>query len=142
MHTTDHATPELPTEVSTASVLPEVPRYVSQLFDAAPVGVRAQLIETLMRPMGVLGLVAVAGGAFAAVRQRNGWQHLRVTLDDAARITADQIQELSTYLVQAAPEVFSQIADLLDRQPLLMSSLSTVLLLHAVQRLGRPSWGR
>lgn len=132
------AHPILPPDSSTPQTsLPQVPRYVSEVFEAAPVGVRAQLIETLMRPMGVLGLVAVAGGAFAAVRQRNGWQHLRVTLDDAARISADQVQDLATYLVQAAPEVFGQIADLLSRQPMLVSSLSTVLLLHALQRVGR-----
>ena len=142
MDPTDNPRATSPTEAAPESGLPEVPRYVSEVFDAAPVGVRAQLIETLMRPMGALGLVAVAGGAFAAVRQRNGWQHLRVTLDDAARISADQVQELSTDLVQAAPEVFGQIADLLGRQPVLVSSLSTVLLLHALRRMGRPARGR
>ena len=90
MDPTDNPRATSPAEAAPESGLPEVPRYVSEVFDAAPVGVRAQLIETLMRPMGALGLVAVAGGAFAAVRQRNGWQHLRVTLDDAARISADQ----------------------------------------------------
>jgi hypothetical protein len=127
----------LPTDaILQQTSLPQVPRYVSEVFEAAPVGVRAQLIETLMRPMGVLGLVAVAGGAFAAVRQRNGWQHLRVTLDDAARISTDQVQDLAAYLMQAAPEVFGQIADLLAAQPMLVSSLSTVLLLHALRRVG------
>lgn len=109
-----------------------VPLYVSGVFREAPATFRAQLIETLMRPMGALGLVAVAGGVFAAVRQRHGWARLQVTLDDAARITADQVQELSAYLQQAAPEVFRQVAELVSSQPAVAGGLSAILLLQVL----------
>ena len=99
----------------------------------APPTLRAQLIECLMRPMGALGLVAVAGGAFAALRQRHGWQTLHVTLDDATRITADQVMELSLYLQQATPEVFRQVADLVADQPTAVVGLSAVLLLQLLR---------
>lgn len=111
-----------------------VPLYVSGVYREAPPTLRAQLIECLMRPMGALGLVAVAGGAFAALRQRHGWQTVQVTLDDAARITADQVMELSLYLQQATPEVFRQVADLLADQPLAAGGLSAVLLLQLLRR--------
>lgn len=111
-----------------------VPLYVSGVYREAPPTLRAQLIECLMRPMGALGLVAVAGGAFAALRQRHGWQTLQVTLDDAARITADQVMELSLYLQQATPEVFRQVADLVADQPLAVGGLSAVLLLQLLRR--------
>ena len=111
-----------------------VPLYVSGVYREAPPTLRAQLIECLMRPMGALGLVAVAGGAFAALRQRHGWQTLQVTLDDATRITADQVMELSLYLQQATPEVFSQVADLVADQPLAVGGLSAVLLLQLLRR--------
>lgn len=119
-----------------------VPLYVSGVFREAPATFRAQLIETLMRPMGALGLVAVAGGVFAAVRQRHGWARLHVSLDDAARISADQVQELSAYLQQAAPEVFRQVADLVSSQPAVAGGLSAILLLHVLRgtrRRGEPS---
>ena len=115
---------------------PLIPLYVSGLFTEATGPFRVQLIEILMRPMGALGLVAVAGGAFAALRQRHGWQTLRVTLDDAARITADQVLELATYLQQATPEVFRQVADLVVDQPLAVGGVSAVLLIQALR--GRP----
>jgi|JI8StandDraft_1071087.scaffolds.fasta_scaffold18444_4 hypothetical protein len=110
-----------------------VPLYVSGVYREAPPTLRAQLIECLMRPMGALGLVAVAGGAFAALRQRHGWQTLHVTLDDATRITADQVMELSLYLQQATPEVFRQVADLVADQPLAVGGLSAVLLLQLLR---------
>ena len=110
-----------------------VPLYVSGVYREAPPTLRAQLIECLMRPMGALGLVAVAGGAFAALRQRHGWQTLQVTLDDATRITADQVMELSLYLQQATPEVFRQVADLVADQPLAVGGLSAVLLLQLLR---------
>jgi hypothetical protein len=114
-----------------------VPLYVSGVFREAPADFRAQLVECLMRPMGALGLVAVANGAFAAVRQRHGWDHLQVTLDDATRISADQVLELSAYLQQTAPDVFRQVAELVSRQPAVASGLSAMLLLHVVRSLQR-----
>ena len=114
-----------------------VPLYVAGVFREAPVAFRVQLIECLMRPMGALGLVAVAGGVFAAVRQRHGWARLQVTLDDAARISADQVMELAAYLQQATPEVFRQVADLVADQPLAVSGLSAVLLLNVLRSVRR-----
>ncbi|MEK8031100.1 hypothetical protein AACH06_09765 [Ideonella sp. DXS29W] len=110
-----------------------VPLYVSGVFREAPLAFRAQLVECLMRPMGALGLVAVANGVFAAVRHRHGWDRLQVTIEDTARITADQVLELSAYLQQAAPEVFRQVADLVGRQPVVASGLSAVLLLQVLR---------
>lgn len=110
-----------------------LPLYVSGVFREAPPSFRAQLIETLMRPMGALGLVAVANGVFAAVRHRHGWERLQVTLDDTARISADQVLELSAYLQQAAPEVFRQVAELVSSQPAVAGGLSAILLMQVLR---------
>jgi len=110
-----------------------VPLYVSGVFREAPPSFRAQLVETLMRPMGALGLVAVANGVFAAVRHRHGWERLEVTLDDTARISADQVLELSAYLQQSAPEVFRQVAELVSSQPAVAGGLSAILLMQVLR---------
>ena len=125
-----------------------VPLYVSGVFREAPAWFRAQLIECLMKPMGALGLVAVANGVFAALRQRHGWQQLQVTLEDTSRITGEQVLELSSYLQQTAPEVFQRVGELVSRQPALTGSLSAMLLLHVLRRTmrrrvdGAPAAGR
>lgn len=115
-----------------------VPLYVSGVFREAPEGFRAELLECLMRPMGALGLVAVAGGAFAMLRQRHGWDRVQVTLDDAARITAEQVLELSAYLQQTAPEVFHQVGAMISGHPGVAGGLSSVLLLHVLSAGWRP----
>jgi hypothetical protein len=112
---------------------PLVPLYVSGMFAEGSGAFRVQLIETLMRPMGALGLLAVAGGAFAALRQRHGWHSLRVTLDDAARISADQVLQLASYLQQAAPGVFRHVAELVADRPLAAGGLSAVLLMQLLR---------
>jgi len=94
-----------------------LPSWTAQAYDEAPAAMRPRIIECLMRPVGVLGLVAVAGGAFAALRQRNGWQQLQVGLGDAVHVTTAQVFELASYVQQTAPDAFSQVADLFSSQP-------------------------
>ncbi|WP_374676092.1 hypothetical protein [Ideonella sp.] len=114
-----------------------VPLYVAGVYREAPARLRAPLLECLLRPVGALGLVAVAGGAFAAVRHRHGWDSLQVTLEDTARISAEQVLELSAYLQQTTPEVFRQVGELVAQQPALASSGLSAALLLSVLRRGR-----
>jgi hypothetical protein len=115
-----------------------VPLYVAGMYREAPARLRAPLLECLMRPVGALGLVAVAGGAFAAVRHRHGWDRVQVTLEDTARISAEQVLELSAYLQQTTPEVFRQVGELVSQHPALASSgLSAALLLSVLRRARR-----
>jgi len=111
-----------------------MPLWVSDVYAESPAELRARLLECLLKPVGVLGLVAVAGGAFAALRQRTGWQRVNVTLEDTLSYTADQVLELATYIQQSTPDVFGHIADLLVSSPTALGGLSAVLLLHAPRR--------
>ena len=42
-----------------------IPELVAAVYEAAPAVERGRLLEELLRPLGVLSLVAVAGGVFA-----------------------------------------------------------------------------
>jgi hypothetical protein len=68
---------------------------------------RRKLLECLPRPVGSLALAAVASGAFSAFLLR------RVTLEDVARITADQTAELARFVDQCNPDVLQQILSML-----------------------------
>jgi hypothetical protein len=72
---------------------------------AAPL--RRKLLERLLRPVGSLALAAIASGAFSAFLLR------RVTLEDVARITADQMAELARFVAQVNPDVLQQILSML-----------------------------
>lgn len=89
---------------------------VAELYRAAEAPMRARLLECMLRPLGALALVAVAGGVFSTLRSRHGWQRLQVLEDDTLQISAEQVRELAFYLQQSAPEVFPAITELARRQ--------------------------
>lgn len=110
-----------------------LPLWTAGLYKEASTELKTRLIECLMQPMGALGLVAVAGGVFAAVRQRHGWQRLQVTAEDTARVTADHIYQLAGYLQEAAPQAFVQVGQLLGEHPAALATVSGVLLWQALR---------
>jgi hypothetical protein len=60
-----------------------VAELVGHVYACAPVTERSRMIEQLMRPLGVLSLVAVAHGVFAKIRFRGSWPELLVRPEDA-----------------------------------------------------------
>lgn len=89
---------------------------VAEVYRSADAPVKAKLLECLLRPLGALALVAVAGGVFGALRSRHGWQRLQVLEDDTLEVSAEQVRELACYLQQSAPEVFPALTEMLRRQ--------------------------
>jgi len=118
-----------------------LPALVSDVYCAAPAPLRVKLLECLLRPVGPLALAVIASGAFGAFLQRRTWNAVSLSLDDAARISGDQLFELVGYLEQANPEVFLQMPALLASSPLALATGSGALLLallHRKQRDQRP----
>ncbi len=68
-----------------------IPALVAQVYESAPAAERCRLVETLLRPLGVLSLVAIANGIFAEIRFRNAGQELRVHVDDLQNVHADDM---------------------------------------------------
>ena len=68
--------------------------------------------------MGSLALAAVASGTFSAFLLR------RVTLEDVARITAQQLAELARFVDQVNPDVLQQILSMLANGPTSLTRLS------------------
>lgn len=96
----------------------ELPRAVSRLYRAASDSLRARLLECLLRPLGTLGLAAVAGGVFAGFLQGSGSTRLQIGIDDVTRISSAQVLELARFVEQCDPQAFQQVAALLDDHPL------------------------
>ena len=92
---------------------PPIPELVAEVYRSARPTLRARLLEYLLRPVGPLGLVAIAAGAFGTILQRGGYRQLAVAPEDAARISPDHMRELAQYLEQADPESLLQIAPIL-----------------------------
>jgi len=69
-------------------------QLVAEIYELAPPDVRVKMLEHLMRPLGVLALVAVANGAFAKIRLRSGLYRQKLSVDDLPGIKAGDIISL------------------------------------------------
>jgi hypothetical protein len=111
-------------------------RLASRLYTAADRSLRARLLACLVRPLGPLGLVAVAAGAFAGLLRRGGPEDPGVSLEEIAQYSSQQILELASFVEQVSPEALGQFAAMLADHPLGITGFSAaaaVLLVEAVR---------
>jgi hypothetical protein len=114
-----------------------IPELVGQVFEAAPAIERSRLLEQLMRPLGVLSLVAIAGGVFASLRFRGGWQDFHVRLDDAQRINASDVIALVDHVQQVSVEAVDGLAQTLAASPIMAGSAAAALLVTVLLQRAR-----
>ena len=117
---------------------PKVPtsRLVARLYRAAEQPLRARLLSCLLKPLGPLGLVAVAAGAFAEFLQRNGTGNARAAMDDMARFSSEQVIELARFVEQVSPETLQEFAKLLAENPFGVAAFSASAVVLLTRRLG------
>jgi hypothetical protein len=95
--------------MSSAAEVTALPPLIADVYAEAPPPLKLRLLQSLLRPVGPLALVAIAAGAFAWLLPTQGWHTVTVTLDDVARINAAQVQELALYVAQKSPEVLLRV---------------------------------
>jgi hypothetical protein len=94
-----------------------VPRLISRLYRAADLPARAGILSALIRPLGPLGLAAVASGAFASLLQRQRGAGIEVGLDEAMRFDSSQVFELARFVEQVDTDVFQQVVRMVLDSP-------------------------
>ncbi len=108
---------------------------VGKIYESAPVAERSSLIMSLMKPLGVLSLVAVANGIFANIRLRNDWSDVQVRPDDVQNIRTQDVVALTHYAQQVSTQVLDGLARIVTGSPVLATSAAAALLIHIlVQR--------
>ncbi|APW43543.1 hypothetical protein [Rhodoferax saidenbachensis] len=108
---------------------------VGKIYESAPVAERSNLVTSLMKPLGVLSLVAVANGIFANIRFRNDWPDVQVRPDDVQNIRAQDVVDLANYAQQVSTQVLDGLARIVTGSPVLATSAAAALLIHMlVQR--------
>jgi hypothetical protein len=111
---------------------------VGQVFESAPAVERSRMIEHLLRPLGVLSLMAVADGTFAKIRFRSGWQDLCVRLEDALNVGVSDVMALVDHAQQVSVETVDDLAHMLAGSAVLSSCAAAALLMSLlVQRAQR-----
>jgi len=137
---------EIPIEQLAAEVYDAAPaavqeRMVSQLvgkiYETAPVPVRSKLILHLMKPLGVLSLVAVADGIFAKIRFRSGWPEVQVLPDDVKNVEPQDVVALTHYAQQVSVHVLDGLTRVVMASPVLATSAAAALLVHILVQRSR-----
>ena len=114
-----------------------IPQLVSQVYETAPAAERRRLLEHLLRPLGVLSLVAVANGVFAKVLFQSRGQDLHVRIEDAQRVRASDVIALVDYVQQVSVETVDGLAQMVARSPVLAGSAAAALLMTALVQRAR-----
>jgi hypothetical protein len=111
-----------------------VPQLVGEVYESAPPIERAHLLEPLLRPLGVLSLLAVADGVFANVRFRSGWQDMHVRLEDIQNVRGSDVSALVDYAQRVSVEAVDGLAQTLAASPVLAGSAAAWLLVTVLVR--------
>lgn len=131
-----HSDPAVEPAEQTAEIV--IPRLVADVYETATEDDRAHLLEQLLRPLGVLSLVAIAGGIFAKIRFRSGWQDLKVQFEDLQQVRAADVIALVDHAQQVSVETVDGLAQMLTASPALSGSAAAALLVAAlIQRASR-----
>ena len=120
------------------AVRPRLARLVSRVYGAASAPLRTRILACLVRPLGPLGLAAVASGAFAQLLYRGREAGPGISISDLAGYSNDQIFELARFVEQVSPDAIGQVAGLLADNPVGASAFSAavaMLLIRAVRGL-------
>ena len=113
-----------------------IPQLVAQVFETAPPDFRRHLLEQLLRPLGVLALVAVANGIFAKIWFRSGLTDLQVHLEDAQHVQASDVIALVDRVQQISLKSVDGLLQVLTTSPMLTGSAAALLatiLMHRTQ---------
>ena len=115
-----------------------IPELVAAVYESAPAVERAQLLEQLLGPVGVMSLFGIAGGVFANIRFRSGGQDMHVRPEDIQSVRGAQIATLVNHVQQTSADAVDGLAQLLSASPLLSSSAAAAVLVTVlVQRASK-----
>jgi hypothetical protein len=115
----------------------EIAQLVGQVYAIAPPTERTRLLEHLLKPLGVLSLVAVANGIFANIRFRSGWPDLHVRVEDAQNVQPGDVITLVSHVQQVSIHAVDGLADMLATSPVMTGSAAAALLMTLLVQRSR-----
>ena len=111
-----------------------LPKLIGQVYESAPVTLRARIIEQLMRPLGLLGLMAVADGVFAAMRLRDRSPVPSIRVEDVNAVSTGDVVALANWAQQVSGDAVSGLSKVISTSPVLASSAAAAVLVSMLMR--------
>ena len=114
-----------------------IAQLVGEVYEAAPPAERRRLLSHLIKPLGILSLMAVANGIFASIRFRSGWADMNVPLEDLQNVQVGDVVTLTTRVQQVSLQALDGLTVVLTTSPALMSSAAAAVLLAVLIQRAR-----
>ena len=114
-----------------------VAQLVGQVYEVASASERGRILEWLLRPLGVLALVALADGIFAKIRFRGGWPDLHIRLEDTQNVQSSDVITLVDYVQQASIQTVDGLSQILTTSPMMATSAAGALLVTLLVQRAR-----
>ena len=123
----------------------EVPiaQLVAQVYESAPAALRVCLLEQLLKPLGILSLMAIANGVFARIRFSSGWPDMHIRWEDAQTVQAKDVVALVKRVQLVSVSSLSGLAKMISASPMMAGSAAALLVTLLVRsaRNGRTDDG-
>ncbi|HAL37474.1 MAG TPA: hypothetical protein DCP03_04890 [Polaromonas sp.] len=135
--------PEIPIEQLVAEEYQSAPpvtkshmlsQLIGKVFEIAPAVEKRRLIERLMRPLGLLSLVAIANGIFLGIRLRGASPGLRVGIDETQKVQTGDVIALANWIQQVSMQAVHGLAQIITTSPTLASSAAAILLVQILSK--------
>ena len=114
---------------------PSLPAIVADAFGRINLRLRARMLGRLLASVGPLALTVIGGGAFAKYVAQARWPVIPVSVQDAARATSTQVQEIVRYVQQSNPQQLTQLLDALTRDPVMIAALGASVAALTIRRM-------
>ncbi|WP_210547338.1 hypothetical protein [Rhodoferax sp. PAMC 29310] len=130
--------PPAPGELDSAMTETNIAQLVGEVYAAAPPAERSRLLAHLIKPLGILSLMAVANGIFANNRFRSGLADMNVPLEEVQNVQVGDVIILAMRVQQVSLQALNGLTQVLSNSPALMGSAAAIMLLTIlVQRAQR-----
>lgn len=103
-------------------------QLVGKVYESAPVLLQMRLLEQLLRPVGVLSLIAIANGIFAKIRFRASWPGTSLRTADVQSVRPADVVALVEYSLQVSGAALIGLTPMLTTSPSLAGSGATAVL--------------
>lgn len=112
-------------------------RLVGKVYEAAPPPMQTRLLEQLLRPVGMLALIAVANGIFARIPLRGAWTDTTSHSADVQSIRSRDVVALAEHVIQTSGDALNGLAQLLVNAPSLAGSGAATVLITLLSQRGQ-----
>ena len=114
-----------------------IAQLVAQVYEASPPALRINLLRQLLKPLGVLSLVAIADGVFAKIRFGSGSVDFPIRFEDVQKVQANDVIALVVRVQQVGVGYVDGLANMLTVSPVVAGSAAAALLVAVLMQRAR-----